>query len=126
MVRVGIMAGVAACGVIPICHAFALGLDTVILRLDRLLVMYAIYAVGFVAYVFRVPERWAPGSFDLVGNSHQVMHVMVVVGAIYHYHTCRMLFGMRHSVPCAVEGGRLWSDASAGSVGSAGFADLVS
>lgn len=32
----------------------------------------ALYAAGFGVYAAHVPERWAPGRFDLVGHSHQV------------------------------------------------------
>lgn len=29
------------------------------------------YATGFIFFHFRIPERWAPGYFDVVGHSHQ-------------------------------------------------------
>ena len=32
-----------------------------------------------------IPERWCPGSLDLIFNSHHVMHVMVVY-AVYQLH----------------------------------------
>ena len=37
--------------------------------------------VGSVISATRVPERWFPGSFDYLFNSHNVMHVFVVLGA---------------------------------------------
>lgn len=33
----------------------------------------------------RVPERWFPGRLDYGFNSHNLMHVLVVVGA-FHMH----------------------------------------
>ena len=36
-------------------------------------------AIGFLAmiiYVSKVPERWYPGRFDLVGQSHNIWHVL--------------------------------------------------
>ena len=33
---------------------------------------------GAVIYVLRVPERWAPGTFDIFGSSHQIFHAAVV------------------------------------------------
>jgi Haemolysin-III related len=33
-------------------------------------------------YAARVPERWYPKRFDIWGSSHQIMHVLVVLGAI--------------------------------------------
>ncbi len=45
---------------------------------------------GGLAYVHRVPERWFPGMLDLVGNSHQLMHVFIVLGyaleGLFIYH----------------------------------------
>lgn len=36
--------------------------------------------IGGLAYVHRVPERWLPGKLDLIGNSHQLMHIFIVLG----------------------------------------------
>jgi predicted membrane channel-forming protein YqfA (hemolysin III family) len=30
----------------------------------------AVYICGALLYVLRVPERWAPGKFDMCGASH--------------------------------------------------------
>jgi adiponectin receptor len=32
----------------------------------------------------RIPERYRPGKFDLVGQSHQIFHVLVVVATGLH------------------------------------------
>ncbi|KAI1393446.1 hemolysin-III related-domain-containing protein [Hypoxylon trugodes] len=37
---------------------------------------------GAAVYAARVPERWFPGTFDLVGQSHNWMHVLVLLGAL--------------------------------------------
>ena len=39
--------------------------------------MFGFYSLGFAAFLYRVPERFAPGAFDLVGASHQWWHVAV-------------------------------------------------
>ena len=36
---------------------------------------------GAAVYALRVPERWYPRTFDIVGSSHQIMHVLVMCGA---------------------------------------------
>jgi adiponectin receptor len=36
---------------------------------------------GGVIYASRIPERWYPGSFDVFGSSHQIMHFLAVCGA---------------------------------------------
>ena len=37
--------------------------------------------MGTVIYASRVPERWYPRRFDIFGASHQIMHVLVAMGA---------------------------------------------
>lgn len=33
----------------------------------------------------RVPEKWYPGRFDLIGASHQLFHIAVVLAVVAHY-----------------------------------------
>lgn len=37
---------------------------------------------GTAIYAMRIPERWSPKTFDIYGSSHQIMHVLVAVGAL--------------------------------------------
>ena len=37
---------------------------------------------GAAIYAARIPERWFPETFDVWGSSHQIMHVLVVMGAV--------------------------------------------
>ena len=39
---------------------------------------------GSAIYALRVPERWFPKTFDIYGSSHQIMHVLVAIGALSH------------------------------------------
>ncbi|EDO46359.1 predicted protein [Nematostella vectensis] len=39
--------------------------------------------VGGVINIARVPEKWFPGQFDIIGNSHQIMHVLSVISVIF-------------------------------------------
>lgn len=45
--------------------------------------MVGLFVLGGVVGAIRVPERWAPGRFDLAGNSHQIMHVLMVAAEYY-------------------------------------------
>lgn len=53
----------------------------------------AVYAVGIIVVVqtggqlsaAEFPERLAPGVFDLIGASHQLMHVAMWVGHVLQY-----------------------------------------
>lgn len=47
---------------------------------------------------FRIPERFAPGRFDIWGSSHQIFHVAVLcamythtIGLIQAFTTCHKL-----------------------------------
>lgn len=42
------------------------------------------YFSGVVIYASKVPEKLAPGRFDIVGSSHQIFHVLVLCGAGAH------------------------------------------
>ncbi|KAA6412758.1 MAG: adiponectin receptor 1 [Lasallia pustulata] len=39
---------------------------------------------GAVTYASRIPERWYPRRFDIYGASHQIMHLLVILGALSH------------------------------------------
>ncbi|KAF2180291.1 HlyIII-domain-containing protein [Zopfia rhizophila CBS 207.26] len=41
-------------------------------------------AIGGFFYCMRIPERFCQDAFDIVGSSHQVMHIMVVAGALLY------------------------------------------
>lgn len=46
----------------------------------------------------RVPERWAPGKFDIWGSSHQIFHVLVVCAATAHLVGLLKAFDHEHSL----------------------------
>lgn len=42
----------------------------------------------------RFPEHLVPGKVDIIGNSHQIFHVLVVLGAWFQYAALRgMVWG---------------------------------
>ena len=43
------------------------------------------YIIGALFYIFRFPERKFPGKFDYFGASHQIFHVLVFFGALFHF-----------------------------------------
>jgi len=45
----------------------------------------AVYVVGAVVYASHIPERWCPGAFDYVGGSHNIWHLAVLGGILFHY-----------------------------------------
>ena len=42
----------------------------------------ALNFTGATIYAARIPERWYPKRFDIWFSSHQIMHVLVVLGAL--------------------------------------------
>ena len=42
------------------------------------------YTFGAFCFALRVPEKYFPVKFDIIGNSHNIHHVMVVMGAANH------------------------------------------
>ncbi len=106
--RAGLFAGLGMYGVVPIAHQYVLHHDIYHVRLSLALdvLMGAIYLAGAAIYAMRIPERWRPGSFDLVFNSHQIFHVAVVAAALVHYYAITFLVEWRDaSGGCAVPRG---------------------
>lgn len=62
-----------------------------------LLLQGLLYILGAGIYAARVPERWLPGRFDILGSSHQVFHVLVVLAASAHLTGLLQAYDYRHS-----------------------------
>lgn len=46
-------------------------------------IMDSLAVLGGLVNIIQIPERFIPGWFDNWGNSHQIMHIMVVCAIIY-------------------------------------------
>jgi len=90
-------------GVFPALHALWVnwGHAACYLALGLEVAMGLAYAAGAWVYVSRVPEKWRPGVFDVVGHSHQIFHVLVLVGATTHYVAVAVLIHWREKVAVA-------------------------
>lgn len=51
-----------------------------------------VYFVGACVYAAKVPERWKPGLFDYFGGSHNIWHLAVLGGILFHYCAMQDLF----------------------------------
>lgn len=89
-------------GIFPAVHAVVVNWGNP--RRDVTLVyelaMALFYLTGAGFYVSRVPERFKPGWFDLAGHSHQIFHVLVVMGALAHYGATLLFLEWRDRVGC--------------------------
>ncbi|CAF0958382.1 unnamed protein product [Rotaria sordida] len=61
-------------------HIYTMG------AIQYLLLVAALYLIGACLYAARIPERLAPGLFDIWFQSHQLFHVFVVAAACVHYY----------------------------------------
>ena len=43
------------------------------------------YIIGALLYILRFPEKIFQGKFDYIGSSHQLFHILVFLGAFFHY-----------------------------------------
>lgn len=64
--------------------------------LDWLILQGALYILGAFIYASRIPEKWYPGRFDLVGHSHQIFHVLVILAAVAHLRGLIVAFDYWH------------------------------
>ncbi|CAF1077489.1 unnamed protein product [Didymodactylos carnosus] len=71
-------------------HAFTTG------AAQWLALMAVLYITGASLYAARIPERLAPGYFDIWFQSHQIFYVFVVAAACVHYYGICVL--SRHQV----------------------------
>jgi adiponectin receptor len=51
-----------------------------------------VYMTGAFLYASKVPERFCPGWFDYVGCSHNIWHVAVLGGIVFHYMAMQTMF----------------------------------
>jgi adiponectin receptor len=69
----------------PVVHGlvrFGAGRLQAMMGLSSFFALALINFSGAAVYAARIPERWYPGAFDLLGQSHNWMHVLVLAGAL--------------------------------------------
>ena len=54
----------------------------------------AVYLGGAIIYAGQIPERWLHGWFDYVGGSHNIWHLAVLGGILFHYVAMQSFFAM--------------------------------
>lgn len=91
--RVGVLGSTALFGIIPLVHLFFLhdgGLQNPIFygKLLAVLELYLWYGVAVLFYATKIPERFLPGKFNIVGCSHNWWHLFVFIASYCHYRSC--------------------------------------
>ncbi|PWW76206.1 HlyIII-domain-containing protein [Tuber magnatum] len=91
--RVVFYVTLGATGTIPMIQlSITRGLSWVALFYLSVLKSIAVYIAGAVIYAMQVPERFYPGCFDWIGGSHNIWHVCVLGGILFHWHAMHDLF----------------------------------
>ncbi|XP_047310841.1 heptahelical transmembrane protein 1-like [Impatiens glandulifera] len=100
--RAFLFVGMGLSGLIPAVHGTLANWNeprrNAILGYESAMAIF--YLTGATFYIYRIPERFRPGCFDLAGHSHQIFHVFVVLGALAHYGAALMFLEYRGSVGC--------------------------
>lgn len=65
-----------------------------------MLTMAVCYLLGGLVYAAKIPERYFPGKFDIVFQSHQILHVAVVGGVLLCYRGASLLAAERELQGC--------------------------
>ncbi|CAG8983915.1 hypothetical protein HYALB_00006882 [Hymenoscyphus albidus] len=93
LVRVAAFVTLGASGFIPAGQlVFTRGVDWVWQFYAPITKSILVYLFGAFIYAAKVPERWAPGTFDIWGSSHQLWHAAVLGGILYHYIAIQAFF----------------------------------
>ena len=102
--RAALFSCLGGCGSFPILHQTWFTWHTVptpiAVMLWMELLMGACYLSGAVIYATFVPEKWKPGRFDIFASSHNIFHVLVVMGAYVHYRAALVLMAWRDHNGC--------------------------
>ncbi|KAF2861106.1 HlyIII-domain-containing protein [Piedraia hortae CBS 480.64] len=84
--RVGFYSSLAATGFIPVLQLiYERGWEKTIFFYAPLAKSVVVYSLGACMYASKIPERWLPGRFDYVGGSHNLWHLAVLGGILFHY-----------------------------------------
>ena len=84
--RVGFYVTLAATGFFPVFQlTYERGWNWMIYFYAPVLKSIGVYLGGAVLYAGKIPERWWPGMFDYFGGSHNIWHLAVLGGILFHY-----------------------------------------
>lgn len=84
--RVAFFVGLGATGFVPMAQiSLTRGPQFVWEFYSPIAKSLCVYLCGAFVYASKVPERWFPGMFDYFGGSHNLWHIAVLGGILFHY-----------------------------------------
>jgi channel protein (hemolysin III family) len=91
--KMGIYIMMASSGLIPGIHMLVILPSQIAFPFAKGgLLMLTMYGVGVIFYMFKIPERWFPGQFDVWGHSHQMWHIFVFAATCVHFFNCTSMY----------------------------------
>jgi len=91
--RVAFFVGLSATGGLPLLQlSLTRGVWFVWEFYSPIAMSLLVYLSGAFVYASKVPERWFPGMFDYFGGSHNLWHIAVLGGILFHYTAMQELF----------------------------------
>ena len=107
MFRMSLFIITGAVGVLPFTHILATPDARQPTAEVCVLLMGALYIGGALLYGFRIPERFAPGRFDLFFASHTLFHIAVFLACCAHLNALLSFYTYRSHTACRGAGGGL-------------------
>jgi adiponectin receptor len=102
--RVGFYVSLATTGFVPVIQlTLQRGWDETAYFYAPITQSILVYLTGALLYAAKLPERWRPGWFDYAGGSHNIWHLAVLGGILYHYVAMQSFFSeayRRASLEC--------------------------
>lgn len=62
-----------------------------------------VYIAGAMIYGFRIPEKFYPRKFDILGSSHQIFHIAVIVGFSIMFKDAIRIYRVNRDFVCPIE-----------------------
>lgn len=91
--RVGFFVGLGATGFLPMLQiSLTRGPFWVWEFYSPIAKSICVYLVGAIVYASKIPECWWPGVFDYIGGSHNLWHIAVLGGILFHYSAMQEFF----------------------------------
>ncbi|KAK0333547.1 inc metabolism membrane protein [Friedmanniomyces endolithicus] len=104
--RVGFFVSLALTGFVPVLQlTYERGWDETAYFYAPITKSVLVYFFGAVLYAAKIPERYLPGWFDYVGGSHNIWHIAVLGGILFHYTAMQRFFSeayRRAGTACSV------------------------
>jgi len=100
--RTAVFVALGLSGIVPLMHGLYISKSwhfvAEVLGAKYVMFSGATYIFGACLYVAHIPERWSPRTFDLLGASHQLFHVCVLLGAWLHWIAVHRAYTFWHAV----------------------------